>query len=606
MDGDSRDGPQRARLSEKSALLLLLLGGLSVRPAYAGDFSTDAGIDGRWGLSLTLGTSWRASKPDPALIGRGNGGTASSNGFDDGNLNYGKGTPFSTIGTALGELELRHGNYGVFLRGKAWYDVTQKDGNVSHGSFANGYTPNSPLNDQSFQGLSQFSGAKILDAYAFGKFQPTDDSELKIKVGNHVVTWGEGLFIGSGINQYNIVDAATARRPGAEVKEYVLPVPQISANLGLGGGVSLEAFYQFQWKPDVLDGCGTYWSAADNLNCSHGMVVNVVPSFSDLQLYKGVPSVAGGLNYQLSQAPDRTPKNSGQFGLAAHYYAAAIGTDFGAYFVNYNQRTPIFSTIRAASASNSIFNGRVPGVPATQYFFDYSAQNIKVLGLSAATTLGGASVFSEFSYTNGYPVQINVSDFTNPIGPLASRVAAVPVGGIFQGYDLKDKTQLQLGVAQSIARVAGAESLTLSGEAGFQHWLGIGNPNASVRYGRSSLFGAAAWNGGPCPASTVAAYCGNDGYDTANAWGYRILAQLSYPNVFGVNLKPRLVWSQDVSGYSADNTFLQGRQTLSLGLLVEYLNRYSLDFSVTHYNHHAKYDIFHDRDYYSLSMRISL
>lgn len=574
--------------------------------AHAGDFSTESGLEGRWGLGLTIGTSVRARSADPLLIGSGNGGagTSSAGSFDDGNLNYKKGETFSTVGTLLGELEVRRGGFGLFLRGKAWYDTELKDHGVSHGSIANRYQSGERLNDDRFYDLAKFSGAKFLDAYVFGQAKPTEESDLKVKLGSHVVSWGEALFITSGVAQYGVVDASAARRPGAQVKEVLLPVPQISANLGLGNGLSLEGFYQFQWKPTVLDGCGTYWSGTDITRCGGMQLIGAGAgaagaALSDQQLYTGVPGVANGRNFQLREAPAITPKDGGQFGLAARYFVPAIETDLAVYFVNYHQRIGNYSISKTPSDSSSQFGGAIPAL-AREWLSDASAENIKVLGLSAATTLGGASVFGEVSYTKGVPVQINAVDFNIPNGPVAARMAAVPNGGVFHGYDRKNKTQLQFGASQSVGRLLGSESLSLSGEVGFQHWEGIGDPFTSVRYGRSSVFGAAAWNGVACTA-VPATFCENKGYVTSNAWGYRAAAQLSYPDVIGVNLRPRLTWSHDVSGYSGDGTFLEDRKVLGLGLRAEYLTKYFIDFSYSRYNRNAKYDTFRDRDYFALS-----
>ena len=89
-----------------------------------------------------------------------------------------------------------------------------------------------------------------------------NDLPLQVRVGNQVINWGESLFV-QGINQINPIDLTSLRRPGTEIRDAFLPVRALSANLGLGGGSSLEAFYQFQWSPANLDSCGTYWSPVE-------------------------------------------------------------------------------------------------------------------------------------------------------------------------------------------------------------------------------------------------------------------------------------------------------------------------------------------------------
>ncbi|MFP3409329.1 DUF1302 family protein, partial [Pseudomonas sp. SIMBA_065] len=44
-----------------------------------------------------------------------------------------------------------------------------------------------------------------------------------------------------------------------------LPVEMVSFNFDLSDSVSLEGFWQYNFRPSVYDGCGTFFSIADNL-----------------------------------------------------------------------------------------------------------------------------------------------------------------------------------------------------------------------------------------------------------------------------------------------------------------------------------------------------
>lgn len=96
----------------------------------------------------------------------------------------------------------------------------------------------------------------------FGDFTLADHP-LNARVGNQVINWGEGLYFQNGINAINPIDVAALRRPGSQVKEALLPVPMLYANLGLTDNLNMEAFYQLQWRRTVLEGCGTYFSTND-------------------------------------------------------------------------------------------------------------------------------------------------------------------------------------------------------------------------------------------------------------------------------------------------------------------------------------------------------
>lgn len=593
--------------------LAIVGAGLMAQHADAGEFSLDNGIEGQWTLDASIGTNRRATGPDRALIGVGNGGLSSS-GNEDGDLNYGKNSTFSTIGTVSGEVKLKRDNVGAVLGAKGWYDYAAKQQSVPHGSSANGYVPGAKLDDAGFDSLSKFSGVALQNAYVFGNFNVAEGKPLNVKLGNHVVNWGESLFI-PGINQFGAFDVTAANRPGAQVKDILLPIPQLSASLDLGNGMSVEAFYQFKSVKTNLDGCGTYWSVADQLNCPRGAIIGGDP-LSEQAQFNGVPPAPGfpPFNFIMGRAADIAPKNSGQFGLATHFLVPTIDTEMGVYFANYNQRSPVYSLVKSPSPGNSVWSGALApfgGPPGMEFLWDYSAQNIKVFGASASTVVGGWSLAGEASHSMDMPVQINSTDLTNGaaagIGPQAS-AASLPAGSVIHGFDLKNKTQLQVSTTKIFPQVAAAESLTLVGEVAYQHWSGIGDPATSTRYGRASVYGFAQTATIPCAftGNPNTNFCENKGFFTSSAWGYRLLAELSYPNAFaGVNLKPRLFWSQDVKGYSADATFTEGRRILGIGVRADYNKQYYADLSYTHYNHNATYDVLHDRDFFSAVVGIN-
>jgi len=616
--------------------------------AHADSFTTEGGLQGRWSLNASIGTNIRMKDADKNLISVVNGGTAGA-GADDGNLNFHKHESYSTVGKLTGELELKGDTYGVFLRGFAWYDWRLKGHAMRHGSFNNGYVPNSSLSDEGFDRLSTFDGAALADAYVFANYD-LGGKPMTVKLGNQVINWGESLFV-PGINAMGAFDLNAARRPGAQVKEILRPQPALMANLGLGNGLSVEAFYQLDWKQSVVDGCGTYWSAADSLNCNNGTILfGDGTRLNDRGQYNGAPLLAGlpaaldpllaslglsramPINFRMTTAEKIEPKKSGQFGVSSHYFADAISTDFGFYFARYHSHAPIVSIVKQPSALPSVWSGRLeqlakvapPAVaaalgslgrlPAGNIVWDYSGENVKTLGLSAATEVGGFSLFGEISRTRDIPVQINAIDMlvgtALGIGPQArlaaiARDPSVPTGTVIHGYDRKDKTQAQVSFIRQIPQVLAADSLTLLGEIAGQKWSGIGDPNTSTRYGRGFAYNfgpTAALRGtcGPAGIQPNASYCENEGYATSSAWGYRLSAEFLYPNVVGgVNLKPRLFFAHDVHGYAADNLFIEDRKTRSIGVRADYNNRYYADISYTAYNKNAKYDQFHDRDFMS-------
>lgn len=593
-------------------------------PTHAGTIDLGDGAEAVWSLSTSLSAGWRAKGIDKELLGQGDGGTGSAY-TASANKNFERGDNFSTLLRVVGDVNLRKDDYGLMLRAKAWDNVRLSKQDVRFGAPSNNYEPDTRLDDSQFDtNLSKFRGAELLDAYVYGSFDLTDSAQLKVRLGQHVVNFGESLFV-PGINQYQVLDVNALRQSGTLLKEAILPIPQLSANLGLGDGYSLEAYYQFKWKRTSIDGCGTYWSPATALNCTRGstLVANDATPYGVRSSRDHWMGGASGLdpNFRFSLLDDKDGSDNNQFGLAFKKMVESIDTEIGAYYVSYTTHVPNLSGVRDMTT--------VPGSMYTllgnfgSVFWDYSADKIKVFGLSASTVVKGWSVSGELSFTQDYPVQISSVDgfyaMAVPtatgvgIGPMASRWGsdAAPLGsGTYnRGYDLKDKTQIQVSTLKLLSNVLGASSGTVLGEVAFQHWNGIGDPYTGVRYGRGFEFGAGphAAYGGACPAAaTNQANCTQDGYFTSTAWGVRALLELEYPGLISnVVVKPRLFISKDVKGWSADGVFSQGRHVIAPGVKFDVDKRYTLDISYTAFNDKARFDSFHDRDFFALVLGAS-
>lgn len=595
--------------------------------ASAGDFTLGDDVTGTWTLNATLGTNVRMQGRDAALTSFGNanhnGGRPGTGGgsTDDGDLNFKRGDVTSTTLKVVGDVELHYRNYGALVRAKAWHDFTLATKKVVHGSFDNGYEPNQRLDDSHFDRAARFTGADLLDAFVYGNWALGEDSKLNLRLGNQVVNWGESIFI-QGVNVVNPIDVPAARRAGAQVREILLPVPLLYGNLGLPGGVSLEAFYQLQWKKTVIDGCGTFFSPADVINCGGSQFGP--DAFSDREQYHGVAAL-GGLNLRSLRQADAKPSNAGQYGLAMHWLEPGSETDVGLYYINYHTRTPYLSLSSKPSEASSLYGSAAP----LSYLLDYSAENIQTYGLSLSNTLGGVSVMAELSYTRDLPVQINGGDLVQfgvsggTQGPLVGKRGYDPAGATIRGYDRMDKVQLQLGGINVFSQVLGAQSLLTVGEVGMSWLPNLPNAETDVRYGRAFTFGTA-WHQaytmpslstrGGCNAANSAgmvtpANCAQDGFVTAFSWGYRLLGELEYPNaVAGWTAKPRLYWAHDVKGNAADGAFLEHRRTLGSGIALSRLEngrRLTLDFAYTRFIDAARWDTNRDKDFLAASLSVA-
>tara|TARA_R110001592_G_scaffold112297_6_gene310416 strand:- start:18225 stop:20069 length:1845 start_codon:yes stop_codon:yes gene_type:complete len=608
--------------SDKNHALKLVLGALTVgltMPAHAVNF-TWGDIEGTFTSNFSVGASMRTEEAENDYLSPGNTngeGRASVSTTDDGNLNYDKGDFYSMLFKGVHDLDLNAGNYGAFTRLKYWYDYALTQ-DVDHGHVANNYTAGSSLETSGFENLAQDSGAEFLDYYVYGSFDLAS-VPLELRAGNMVLSWGESTFIQNGINTINPFDVTALNRPGAEIKEALLPVGMVYANAGLTANLSLELFYQYKWDRTVLDECGTYWSSADVYGggCDKLTLSTAAPDGAQI-----------GAGAFMSRAADVEASDSGQWGLAAHYFVDSLNSaELGAYYINYHSRTPILSGVNATSFAPT-------GQPIDpKYFFEFP-EDIEVFGVSIATNVGLWAVSGEISYRPEYPLQINSVEVSqvvalgalNEWSTLRARGAAAGPGGVVQGYDNVEFTQAQMTFIRFFDQVLGANRLSFAAEIGADF---LGGMDDAQNYGRSGTFGIGYFEpfdsqlAGPVPGlrvtcsshailglqgivpNTQAQNCTSDGFTEDFSWGYRMRAGLDYTDAFlGINLTPNIAWSHDVKGYSPQPSFIEGRKAASVGVTADYLNTYKADFSYTNY-FGGKYDDKQDRDFVSLSFSVA-
>ncbi|MEH6588669.1 MAG: DUF1302 domain-containing protein [Halioglobus sp.] len=587
-------------------------------------------IEGTFTSNFSVGASWRTEDASNRVLSPGNTdgeGRASSSTADDGNLNYDKGDMYSTLFKGVHDLDLTTGNFGMFTRVKYWYDYELAKGKVAHGHAATNYEPDTELDPSDFEDLAQESGFEFLDYYVYGSFDLAD-KPVELRAGNMVLSWGESTFIQNGINVINPFDVTALRKPGAEVKEALLPVGLIYGNIGLTYDLNIEAFYQYDWQRTILDECGTYWSAADPYGggCDYLTASNLS---SDRQQYED--------DFIVPRGNDVEASDSGQWGIAARYFVESLNsTEFGLYYMNYHSRTPILSATNATENFGNPIVGFPPGVNRAnpEYFFEFP-EDIDLYGLTFATNLGSWAWSGELSYRPDFPLQIHTTDLLQAIAfgqfaewsTLADRAAEAGAGGYVSGYDDVSYTQFQMTFIKFFDQVLGASRLSFAAEAGAV-WLG--GMDSGKNYGRSAAYGVGEFEpfiseapliGGvevSCNShpgvelvlpgfapNTNGGYCNNDGFTDDFSWGYRMRAGLDYSDVFaGINLTPNVAWSHDVSGNSPPPNFIEDRMALSLGLRADYLSTYRADLSYTSF-FGADYNELQDRDFVSLSFSVA-
>ncbi|MNN00284.1 hypothetical protein D3C81_1128710 [compost metagenome] len=497
----------------------------------------------------------------------------------------------------LTEFDLQDGSQGAFVRFKYWYDHALETGNGDFTEF----------DDSGWQDLAKFKGFETLDAYVWKDFD-VDGHQLGVKVGKQVLSWGEALFLQNGVNAINPLDVSAFNRPGVELKEGQLPVEMVSFNYSLSDALSLEGFWQYNFRPSVFDGCGTFFSPGDNIQegCQFTTVIAGATSTTAQALATGRYIPRG----QTDWASD-----TGQYGVAAHYVFESLNdTDLGLYYANYHSRTPQAGGTIATAA-----------LPRTATYNSVYPEDIRMFGTSLSTVLGTTAVFGELSYRPNLPMGFNANDTfavlagatNSPVQPMTPAQLAAVRGTELQGYKRLPVSQFSLGATDTVNNILGATRLAWAAEAGANWVDDIGDD----RYGRGGAFGRTPpTNGAACtvagPAGTPggltaaqlasfnARTCNTDGLIDDFSWGYRLRASLTYEGVLPATvITPSLNWRHDVEGNGPN--FQEGQQAAGAALTFDYRNDYSLELAYNAFFGSNDFSTIDDRDFASVTVKAS-
>ena len=590
----------------KKTVLFSAMIGLTIilcEDMYATSFQW-GGVEGELKSSLSMGASWATSDPDQKQIGVIAGGTASNNTHDDGRQNFRKGEAFSKVIKGVSDLELKYANAGMLLRGKYWYDFELENGEQHF------YR----IKDRDGNKAAESAGITLADAYIYKNFP--DAAHLKtVRLGRQTINWGESAFIGNGINIINPLDLPALRRPGAHLKERTIPVNMLYSAITINPKLSMELFYQLEWRKTIMDQCGTFFAQDTLADGCEDRLEAILPGF-DRPVY--IPREA-----------DQKAKNSGQFGLA---FKPTFGDSnqhkLGLYFINYHSRTPYLSGVAADVILARPGNAGVAGQPRLastgKYFLAYP-ENIQLLGSSFSTLIGKTSLSGELSYRPNMPLQINgvdvttaayygdmIEDVNSPI--FSSGHSKANAGDTIKGYARRPVSQLQLKVIHPFGPIWNADNVMLVAEAGYNHITDI-NKN-TLRFGRDGNYGNGSMPAGSNPLDGTLLgdnisctallnpvnpqYCHYDGFYTQSSWGYRARASVEYKNILkNTDIKYAAYWSHDVAGYGPN--FNQGSKAVSLSADVTYRNSYTLNVAYTDF-FGGDFNTLVDRDFASLSL----
>ncbi|MDN7134441.1 DUF1302 domain-containing protein [Pseudidiomarina sp. 1ASP75-5] len=569
---------------------------------------------------ISYGAAWRMEDRDMRLIHPGNmdGGMGQSGVADDGNLNYDQGDLVSSVVKGVHDLSIDSGDYGAFVRFKYWYDDVIKNNEVPHGHTATNYFPDVTLNNDGLDDYSTGSGFELLDAFVYAYFD-LGDMPANLRVGRQVLSWGESTFIFNGVNSINPIDVNAVRRPGVEIKEALLPVGMVNLNLGLTDATSLDMFYQYEWDNTKLDGCGTFFSTVDILGGPGCNKVTLNPT-----LVPGQPSSSLSdresveFGTYLDRSPNIEPDDGGQYGFALRHYNMDLDVEFGVYYMNIHNQTPIISAYNwVEQPSPGLSHPDGLPIAGPNYVLQYP-EDQEIMGASFSTNFGLWSVGGEYSFRPDLAVQINTTEILTAglragvPSTFSNRIrrdetgAITNLGELQPGYDELDVSQFQLTGIRFLDNVLGASRLTFIGEVAMNKVHSLPSLDEQ-RYGRNPVYGKCLTQadqqmlGNPSPAADI--NC--EGFVTASSWGYRTRFVAEYNNVVaGWNLTPTLAFGHDVKGYSPNSNFIEGRKTIGLSVDASYLSSYKIGVGYN-INTGGDYEPASDRDFASVSFSYS-
>ena len=631
-------------LIQRSLVALAVAGALLPTQVSAFDFrDANSGIEVLFDLEAAYGLRMRTEDTDQELVSPAHGGErlayGRSGNLDDGTLNYDKGELVSNMFRATGELTVGWRNFGLFLRGYAFYDYENEHNDRERTELGS-------------EALDQVgSDAQLLDAYLSARFT-VGDVPLQLRLGDQVVNWGESRFFpGSGVDVANPLNVPLFQQPTSTLRDLRIPVGMLWGAAQVTPTLIVEAYYTYDWKESELPAVGTYFSSNDAIppDGTYIQAEGFGNQFgTDLSQFFGIPAEAleavGILPfdpqfYQLStRLPDDKASDSGQFGvtvqsiltglndskLALHFaryhanlpYFGIVGPGLDQYVTGYSvqaidkltrdlRREGVGPVKSSAAATLTSLSGALNDASfLTQY-----PEDIDMLGLSFNTTTlrTGTAYFGEIAHHFDAPLSIHSGDVLPAIIPGSTRDDPLPpvdlevwsLEELANNYAnvrtdpiiYKDKTFTLFGATQLFGPQLGASQALLNIEFAWLHIWDAPDPDDVYMAG---------------PGLAVTDFGPSGLFATDDSWGYRIGGGLVYNNVFGgVNLRPRIIWAHDVDGISpvGSGPFLEGRKALTIGLQAQYLTRLKIDLAYIEYSGAGQQNLINDRDNLSFSIR---
>lgn len=475
------------------------------------------------------------------------------------------GDVYSSPVSALMDIGLSKGNYGVFTRLSYIYDYTIMKSDCSNcrrptAALGLGFpNPDGIATDAQKEAGRNFS---ILDLFVYGGWY-IGDRPLNVRVGKQVISWGESNISGGGISQMqNPTDLGKRTTPGTEVKETLLPQESVYFNFGLTDNVELEGYYTWNWRNSVFLQVGTLFSPFDFIGTGYN---------PDLF----VP----GIEFSGREEP-----SGGQWGVGLHFILERFNAaELGIYYTRSHAFSPFISRnpdyVPRPDPARPGFN------TLAGYQWEYGEdQDTYAISLSGETILDASfglelNLKTDFYDTRQCQNSFGIGSFFGIPGAGGNGTKGVTPGCDIGNSDMY--TFLGNFTRSTGTTLLNADKLSLvfDWSAVWITDLDKGDPTDRLQ---SKKFK-------PLNRVDVGNFYGVDALDrplTEFSWGYNFVAGLEYNDVFAnVNVLPTLIFSHAVEGYTPfqAGALVENTRTIVAKVGFTYLTRTQVDVQWVHW-----------------------
>jgi len=383
--------------------LLCALGAVPIaaQPAWAGPFDD---LQVRWDNTITVSTEYALHNALPAAANYCalDANEKLTRGMGEGCV-YGTGFHTARV-DLLSQVDIDATDFGLHASAAGWYDgIDNNDDDTGQpGTYRTG-----AASEEGGQNLELF------EAFLHGTTDLGKDRPLSFRIGRHSLVWGESLFFqNNGIaGGMTPVDTYMVQSPSDyHAKNAYLPVNQLSLSWAATSELSIQAYYQFEWRRSRIDPDYAYIDPNNVLGAEGTSLISLTaPRFG---------------TFYYRRMADPTPDSTDQYGLSLKWHRGDY--DIGLYALSYDAKTP---NIEYYPRLTPRYGPSVGG-----YSLNFPT-GIETYGASLAGPLGNAVFGAEISGRRHMPlVNGGVFVLPGPVRPSSGNVdQSFPLGDTLHG-----------------------------------------------------------------------------------------------------------------------------------------------------------------------------